>query len=83
MLLLLLEAGDVESNPGPTHEHTLSVLRLNIRRIKNKISYLQDNFMDFEILCFSETHLDMTVSSELLFISNCYSSPYRKDRMDC
>ena len=80
MLLLLLEAGDVESNPGPTHEQILSVLHLNIRSIRNKISYLQDNFTDFEVLSFSETHLDMTVSSELLSISNCYSSPYRKDR---
>ena len=80
MLLLLLEAGEVESNTGPTHEHTLCVLHLNIRSTRNKISYLQDNFMDFEILCFSETRLDMTVSSELLFISNCYSSSYRKDR---
>ena len=58
----------------------LSVLHLNVRGIRNKINYLQDNFMDFEILCYSETHLDMTVSSELLFISNCYSRPYRKDR---
>ena len=80
MLLLLLEAGDVESNPGPTYEHTVSVRHLNIRSIRDKINYLQDSFMDFEVSCFSETHLDMTVSSELLSISNCCSSPHRKSR---
>ena len=32
------------------------------------------------ILCFSETHLDLNVSSDLLCISNSYSKPYRKDR---
>ena len=31
-------------------------------------------------MCFSETHLDITVSSESLGISDCYSNPYRKDR---
>ena len=39
MPLLLLEAGDVLSKPGRTHEHTLFVLHLNIRSIRNKISY--------------------------------------------
>ena len=54
MLLLLLETGDVESNPGPTHEYTLSVLHLNIMSIRKKVSYSQDNFMDFEVLCFQK-----------------------------
>ena len=80
LILLLLEAGDIESNPDPNPEHTLSVLHLNIRSIRNKIDYLKDNFIDFEVLCFSETHLDLTVSPETLSISNCFSNPYRKDR---
>ena len=80
IILLLLEAGDVESNPGPNPENTLSVLHLNIRSIRNKIDFLIDNFTDFEVACFSETHLDMTISSEALSISNSFSNPYRKDR---
>ena len=80
MILLLLEAGDVEINPGPIPENTLSALHLNIRSIRNKIEYLRDNFTDFDILCFTETHLDVAVSFESLLISNCYSKPYRKDR---
>ena len=39
MPLLFLEAADVESNPGPTHEHTLSVLHLNIRSITKSVIY--------------------------------------------
>ena len=37
LILLLLEAGNIESNPGPNPENTLSVLHLNIRSIRNKI----------------------------------------------
>ena len=44
MILLLLEAGDVERSPGPIPEHTLSVFHLSIRSIRNKIEYLRDNF---------------------------------------
>lgn len=80
MFLLLLEAGDVESNPGPDSEHSLSILHLNIRSIRNKIAYVQDHLSDFNILSFSETHLDVNISSELLTVSNYFSDPYRKDR---
>ena len=72
MFLLLLKAGDIERNPGPEIEHSLSILHLNIRSIRNKISYIQDQL--------SETHLDQNVSSELLRTSNIFIDPYRKDR---
>ena len=80
MCLLLLEAGDSESNPGPDNEHLLSILHLNIRSIRNKISYIQDQLSDFDIICVSGTHLDQNLSSELLRISNTFSDPYRKDK---
>ena len=79
-IYIYYKAGDVERNPGPIPEQTLSVFHLNIRSIRNKIEYLKDNFTDFDILCFTETHLDIAVSYESLLISNCYSKPYRKDR---
>ena len=78
--LRLLEAGDIESNPGSVNEHSLSILHLNIRSIRNKISYIQDYLSDFNIVCFSETHLDQNISSELLSITNYFSATYRKDR---
>lgn len=57
MCLLLLEAGDIERNPGPENNNSISIIHLNIRSIRNKIEYIQDNFLDFDILCFSESHL--------------------------
>ena len=80
MCILLLEAGDTERNPGPGTDNAVSILHLNVRSIRNKIKYIQDNFTALDILCFSETHLDLNVSSDLLCISNSYSKPYRKDR---
>ena len=80
MCILLLEAGDIERNPGPGTDNAVSILHLNVRSIRNKIKYIQDNFTDLDILCFSEIHLDLNVSSDLLCISNSYSIPYRKDR---
>ena len=58
ILFLLLQAGDVETNPDPENVHELSILKLNIRSIRNKLDFILDNFSDFNILCFSETHLD-------------------------
>ena len=80
MCLLLFEAGDTESNPGPGNENTISFMHLNIRSIRHKIDYKLNNFTDIDILCFSETHLDFNVSTESLRFSNSYSEPYRKDR---
>lgn len=81
LLLLLLEAGDVESNPGPDDGiHDLSILHLNIRSIRNKMEYIKDNFLDYNILCFSETHLDVNVPTEELSLLPNFSEPYRKDR---
>ena len=57
--ILLLLASDIEQNPGPPNFLSdLSVLHLNIRSIRNKMEYIIDNFLDFDILCVSETHLD-------------------------
>ena len=82
MCILLLEAGDIERNPGPGTDNVVSVLHLNVRSIRNKIKYKQDNSrtLIFYGVFFSETHLDLNVSSDLLCISNSYSKPYRKDR---
>ena len=80
MFLLPLEAVDIESNTGPDNEHSLSILHLNIRNIQNKIGCIQDQHSDFNVICFSETHLDQNLSSELLRISNTFSGPYRKNR---
>lgn len=79
-MLLLIQAGDIEINPGPENNYDLSILHLNIRSIRNKIDYIVDNFLDFNILCFTETHLDANVATDMLLFSDSFSTPYRKDR---
>ena len=81
LLLLLLQAGDIETNPGPiSNDHSLSIVHCNIRSIRQKLEHVRDSFLDFDILCFTETHLDLAVSDEFLFLSDSHDAFYRKDR---
>ena len=64
MTLLFLAFG-IEQNPGPSHTlANLSILHLNVRSIRNKTDFIEDNFLDFNILCFSESHLHMQISKD-------------------
>ncbi len=77
---LILLAGDIAENPGPANEiSSLSVLHLNIRSIRNKLSYIEDTFTDFDVLCFTETHLTEAIETNSLLLPG-YSTPYRKDK---
>lgn len=82
VLLLLLLSGDVESNPGPNSqtEHSISILHCNIRSIRSKLEYILNNFCDYDLLCFTETHLDDSVTDEAVYLSLNFDVPYRKDR---
>ena len=74
--ILLIIAGDVERNPGPEHStYSLSALHHNIRSIRHKFEYIRDTFMDYDILAFTETHLDGNVGNENILIEN-YDKPY-------
>ena len=55
------------------------MLHENIRSIRNKFEYIKDTFMDYDILAFTETHLDGNVCNDDILIEN-YDKPYRKDR---
>ena len=80
---LLLQSGDVESNPGPvfvrneTAANALSVCHLNIRSIRNKFDYINTNLLDFNILCFTETHLSDNISPSEVSLEGFES--FRKD----
>ena len=81
ILMLVLLSGDIELNPGPDlNDGSVSILHCNTRSIRNKLDYIRDNFLDFEILCFTETHLDFTVPTDTILLSDSYDTPYRKDR---
>ena len=60
LVMLMLLAYDIEQNPGSNNprQAELSILHLNIRSFRNKTDYIKDNLLDFNILCFSKTHLN-------------------------
>ena len=78
--LLLILSGDIELNPGPQFlGHSLAVLHINIRSIRHKLEYIKEQFLDFDILCFTETHLDDTVLASDIQLSQSFDI-FRKDR---
>ena len=82
--LLLLLSGDVELNPGPdlnTNDDlgALPLIHLNIRSIRHKLDYIFETLSDYDILCFTESHLDDQVTDAYL-ISGCSNyTLYRRD----
>ena len=72
LMFLLLESGDIEMNLINSLNNPLSILHSNIRSIRNEFDYLTENFLDFDILCFSESHLDATINTESLIMSSKY-----------
>ena len=46
LILLLLEAGDIEMNPGPNIiNNSLSILHSSIRSIRNTLDYITELFI--------------------------------------
>ncbi|CAC5390707.1 unnamed protein product [Mytilus coruscus] len=81
---LLLLAGDIETNPGPggtsdPHDTSLSIFHVNIRSIRNKIDYIVNIVQDFDIIFFTESHLDGQILHSDIRIEG-FESPVRKDR---
>ena len=64
-LILLLMCMDIHSNPGPNSDgiHSLDMVHLNTRSIRNKYEYIPNLVESFKIACFTEAHLDADVSS--------------------
>ena len=73
--------GDIESNPGPIDQnvYTVDILHLNVRSIRNKIENLLFLTSEFDILCFTETHLDANILDRDLAIAG-FSTIFRKDK---
>ena len=68
--LILLLAGDIESNPGPvvSSDHSLFINHCNIRSIRTKMEFIKNNYIDNNITLDSISILDR------------YDSPLQKDR---
>lgn len=56
-----LLCGYIETNPGPCYVpyHALNTVHLNARSIRNKINDLVSMVSDFDVLCATETHLNI------------------------
>lgn len=92
LYLFLLLAGDVHKNPGPNSTsssnletlsgmaHHLSFVHLNVQSIRHKLDILHAELKHFDILAFSESWLNNSVSSDDLMLPS-YSCPERKDRI--
>ena len=59
-------------------EVCLSILHLNIRSIRNKLEFIRDNFLDYDVLCFTETHLTADIQSDFLRIEG-YNESFSVD----
>ncbi|VDI72936.1 Hypothetical predicted protein [Mytilus galloprovincialis] len=84
LLCLLLICGDIEPNPGPerTHEYsekTLSIFHCNIESLRNKLNYIADIIEDYDVVFFTETHLDSNITDYDISIMG-FETPVRKDR---
>ncbi len=80
MELLLLKSGDIERNPGPniTEYNCFSIMHQNIRSIRNKLEFIKNNFLDYDMLCFTETHLSVEINDTALQLDG-FDKMYRKD----
>ena len=59
---------------------SISICHLNIRSLRNKIDDIVHIVEDFDIVCFTETHLDQRVPINNLVIPGFNSNPFRLDR---
>ena len=97
--MLFLKCGDVETNPGPDIDISLSsansssvtdpekeiikskfsVVHYNVQSLVNKVELIEGELHDFDVLCLTETWLDMRTLNDDLKL-NGFRVPYRRDR---
>ena len=79
---LLLRAGDIEANPGPSRTDTrsdLCIIHLNARSIKNKVDLIEAEANQFDIITVSETWLSQIDINTSIHLTNFHPS-IRRDR---
>ena len=88
LFLILLECGDIETNPGPTLINNLIFFHSNVRsllakRSDEKIAELQLMATEHKInvLSLSETWLNNSVPEELLTLTG-FQKPFFKEQRD-
>lgn len=74
LLCLLIICGDIESNPDLERtqeysEKTLLIIHCNIRSLRNKLNYIADIIEDYDVVFFTETHLDSNITNYDIHVS--------------
>ena len=77
IVLLILLSNDVELNPGPTKEGELSVFHLNTRSMRHKLDYIESICIEADIICITETHLDLNITNDDIFLEGYCKDPFR------
>ena len=82
-IILLMICMDIHPNPGPNDTnsaHTIDILHLNTRSIRNKLNFISNLSNSYQVVCFSETHLDdkCTIDSNSLHLEG-FDIPLRKN----
>ena len=79
LYILLVRSHDIHLNPGPDQPRSslltnstgnLSILQLNVRYLRNKLSLVESEFSDYDIICLTETHLNNSISDESLCLKS-------------
>ena len=55
-------------------------MHCNIRSIGNKLNFIREEFLDFNFLCFTETHPNGSITQENSYLSDSFDESCRKDR---
>ena len=79
LLLLLVLGNDVHPSAGP-HDYELSIVHLNARSVRNKLSYVEDIASESSIICVTESHLDTNIVDNDIIIDGFSDQILMKDR---
>ena len=81
-IFLLMICMDINPNPGPNDtnsSHTIDIMHLNTHSIRNKLNFISNLSDTYQVVCFSETHLDDIIDSNSLNLEG-FDITLRKDR---
>lgn len=79
--MLLLLCGDIEINPGPNCDVTLTIYHVNVRSLRNKVDLVSSHADKYDVVAFTESKLDQTIKTEDITIPGYHKeSVFRKDK---
>ena len=91
VLQFILIIGDVETHPGTYNSNPpvnitnnnvdkhISISNINIRSVRNKLHFLQNFADEYDILCVTESHLDVNINNDDLSLDFFSNTFIRKD----